>query len=195
MKFVPWLLTNDRKQQRVNVCRELQEKARISSIKTGDKSWIYGYDPKRKQQSSQQKSPQSPRAKKVQQVRSSTNSTLIVSFDVKGTVHHEFVPPNTTVNSEFYCDVLRRSRESVPPKKKKKRNFGATTTGSFITTTCPSTHPWKPLSLWLTTWLSFPIPPTHWLSPWFCFVSQTEGTTFWNSVWHAKGIASSNRQH
>jgi hypothetical protein len=34
-------------------------------------------------------------------------------FDVKEIVHHEFVPPNTTVNSDFYCDVLRSLRENV----------------------------------------------------------------------------------
>jgi hypothetical protein len=43
----------------------------------------------------------------------------------------------------------------------KDRNFGITTTGSFITTTCPPIHPWKPQSLWLTTWLLFPVLPTH----------------------------------
>jgi hypothetical protein len=31
---------------------------------------------------------------------------------------------------------------------------------TFISTICPSTCPWKPHSLWLTTWLSFPIRPT-----------------------------------
>jgi hypothetical protein len=39
---------------------------------------------------------------------------------VKGIVHHEFVPPNTTVNSDFYCDVLRHLRENVC---KKDHNF------------------------------------------------------------------------
>jgi hypothetical protein len=34
-------------------------------------------------------------------------------FDMKGIVHREFVPPNTTVNSDFYCDVSRRLRENV----------------------------------------------------------------------------------
>jgi hypothetical protein len=38
---------------------------------------------------------------------------LIIFFDVKWIVHSEFVPPNTTVNSDFYCDVLRRLRENV----------------------------------------------------------------------------------
>jgi hypothetical protein len=57
MEFVPRLLTNDQKQQPINVCLELREKANedptftcISRIITGDVSWIYGYDPETKQQ-------------------------------------------------------------------------------------------------------------------------------------------------
>jgi hypothetical protein len=34
-------------------------------------------------------------------------------FDVKEIFHGEFVPPNPTVNSDFYCDVLRLLRENV----------------------------------------------------------------------------------
>jgi hypothetical protein len=83
----------------------------------GNESWIYGYDSETKQQSSQWKSPQSPRAKKVRQVRSSTNSMLTVFSDVKGIVHYEFVPPNTTVNSDFYCDIFSRLRENVQRKR------------------------------------------------------------------------------
>jgi hypothetical protein len=91
-KFVPRLLTNEQKQWRVNVCLELREKANedqtfITRIIMGDEIWIYwyGYDPETQQQLSQWKSPQSPRAKKARQVRSSTNSMLIVFFfDVKG---------------------------------------------------------------------------------------------------------------
>jgi transposase len=44
---------------------------------------------------------------------------LVVFFDVKGIVHHEFVPPNTTVNSDFYCDVLKRLTENVQRKRPK----------------------------------------------------------------------------
>jgi hypothetical protein len=72
----------------------------------GNRSWIYSYDPETKQQSSQWKSLQSPRAKKARQVWSSTRSMLIVFSNMKGIVHHEFVPPNTTVNSDFYCTIL-----------------------------------------------------------------------------------------
>jgi hypothetical protein len=82
-KFLPQLLTNVQKQQRTKMRLELQEKADedpafISGIVTGDKSWTYGYDPETEQRLLQWKSPQSPRAKEAQQVRSSTKSMLIV---------------------------------------------------------------------------------------------------------------------
>jgi hypothetical protein len=108
------------------MCLELQEKVNedptfthICRIITGGESWIYGYDPETRQQSSQWKSPQSPRAENVRQVRSSTKSTLIVFIDVKGIIQREFVPPNTAVNSDFYeyCDVLRCLRENVRQKR------------------------------------------------------------------------------
>jgi hypothetical protein len=107
LKFVPRILTNDRKQRRVNGCLELRENANedptfICRIITGDESWIYGYDPETRQQSSQWKSPQSPRAKMAQQVRSSTKSILIVFFYLKGIVQREFVPPNTAASPDFY---------------------------------------------------------------------------------------------
>jgi hypothetical protein len=36
---------------------------------------------------------------------------------LKGIVNLEFVPPNTTVNSDFDCDVLRRLKETVQRKR------------------------------------------------------------------------------
>jgi hypothetical protein len=60
-------------------------------------------------------------------------------FDMKEIVR-EFVPPNTTFNSDFYCDILRHLWENV---WEKDRNFSATTTGSFPIMR-PSTCPWKP---------------------------------------------------
>jgi hypothetical protein len=61
-------LTADQTQQREKVCEELRQIASddaisLSRVITGDESWIYGYDPETKQQSSQWKSPNSPRAK------------------------------------------------------------------------------------------------------------------------------------
>ena len=70
-KFVPRILTADQKQQRVNVYTELRQSASdgeifLSRVISGDESWIYGYDPETKQQSSQWKIPTSSRPKKGQ---------------------------------------------------------------------------------------------------------------------------------
>ena len=47
------------------------------NIVTGDESWVYGYDPETKQQSSLWKGPTSPRPKKRRQVRSKTKGMLL----------------------------------------------------------------------------------------------------------------------
>jgi hypothetical protein len=100
MKFVPQLLTSDQKQRRINVCLELREKANeeptfISRIITGDESWIYGYDPETMQKSSQWKSPLSSRAGPE-----FNKEHAHYFYNVKGIVHHGFIPPNITVNTE-----------------------------------------------------------------------------------------------
>jgi len=56
--FVPRILTADQKAQRVEVCMDLRQTASddptfLSRVITGGESWIYGYDPETKQQSSQ----------------------------------------------------------------------------------------------------------------------------------------------
>jgi hypothetical protein len=78
----------------------------LSRVITGDESWIYGYDPETKQQSSQwKKSPISLRPKKARQVRSKVKSMLIIFFDIKGIVHKEFFLADQTDNSAYYCDL------------------------------------------------------------------------------------------
>jgi hypothetical protein len=44
-------------------------------------------------------------------------SSLFFFFEVKGIVDSDFVPPNTTVKCDFYCDVFRGLRENVLPKR------------------------------------------------------------------------------
>jgi len=124
-KFVPRLLFEEQKQHRFLVCQELKDLALtdptfISKVVTGDESWVYGYDPETKQQSSQWKSPHSPRPKKARQVRSDIKSMLICFFDQEGIVHKEFVPPGQTVNADYYISVLRRLRENVRRKRPTK---------------------------------------------------------------------------
>jgi hypothetical protein len=82
-KFVPGLLTQDQKNRRLEVCHNLKKQVEndpyfLSKVITGDGTLIYGYDPETKQQSSQWKSPHSPRPKKARQVKRHVKSMLLV---------------------------------------------------------------------------------------------------------------------
>lgn len=92
----------------------------LSRIMTGVESCIYGKYPEIGQQSSQWKSPQSPRAiKKGWEIQSSTKSMFTVVFKVKGHVHCKFIPRNTPVSSDLYCDILRHLRGNMGWKRLK----------------------------------------------------------------------------
>ena len=60
---------SDQREQRQTIARDLFERSCegvqfLKNIVRGDESWVYGYDPETKQQSSQWKGPTSPRTKK-----------------------------------------------------------------------------------------------------------------------------------
>ena len=60
-KICAHLLKDDQKQNQLVLCKGLQEQAKKerdfrSKFRAGDESWVYGYDPETKQQSSQWKS-------------------------------------------------------------------------------------------------------------------------------------------
>jgi hypothetical protein len=144
-KIVPRLLTNYQKQRCINMCLELWEKANedqtfttISRTITGDKGWIYGYDPETKQQSSQWKSPQSPKAKKgaagpefnkehAHCIFLMWRGLFIVNLFL-------LILWSTLTFTVTFWDAWEKMCEE------KGRNFGATTTGS-ITTRRPPTYP------------------------------------------------------
>jgi len=61
-KFVPWLLTENQKDNRLNVCYDLREQVGndpqiLSKVETRDETWCYSYDPETKQALSQWKTP------------------------------------------------------------------------------------------------------------------------------------------
>jgi len=154
-KFVYRLLTDDQHEQRQTIAGDLLESSCEDvqfpkNIVTGDGSWVYGYDPETKQQSSQWKGPSSPRPKKGRQVRSKTKVMLLAFCGSDGIVHHEYAPDGQTINKEFYLEFLRRLCESV---RRKDRKNGGMATGSCTTTMHPHTLHTLFSSFWPNTGL------------------------------------------
>ena len=122
-KMVPKLLSEDQKQQRVTVCKDIIERLEddpdlLGRVITGDESWIFEYDSETKRQSRRWKSLASPRPKKARMSKSKVKVMLIAFFDIKGIVHFEFLPQGQTVNQHMYKEILRRLMRSVRDKRR-----------------------------------------------------------------------------
>ena len=121
-KFVPRVLTEDQKANRVNISQELLDRVSVDenflkTIVTGDETWVYGYDVETKAQSSQWVAQGSPRPKEARMSRPYMKVMMVVFFDWQGVIHYEFIPRGQTVNKEFYLAVLKRLREAVRRKR------------------------------------------------------------------------------
>ena len=122
-KMVPKLLSDDQKERRVLVCKDILERLEtepnlLSKVITGDECWIFEYDPETMRQSLQWKSAGSPRPKKVKMSRSKIKLMLIAFFYISGIVHMEFLPQGTAVNQHVYKEILRRLIVSVRTKRR-----------------------------------------------------------------------------
>ena len=113
-KFVPRLLTDDQREQRQTIARDLYERSYedvqfLKNTVTGDDSRVYGYDPETKQQSSQWKGPTSPRPKKGRQVRTKQRSCywrfliLRVSYTTSTLLTGKLLTRNSTWRSCGVC--------------------------------------------------------------------------------------------
>lgn len=121
-RLVPLELNFLQKQYRMQVAADMLDRANsdptfMGRIITGDETWVYEYDTQTSQQSSEWVGKNEPKPKKPRKSRSKIKTMLIVFFDIRGVVHHEFVPQGQTVNKDFYLTVLRRLRENIRRKR------------------------------------------------------------------------------
>ena len=107
----------------MQVCQDILEQLEtepnlLKKVVTGDKSWIFKYDPLTKRQSLEWKSALSPRPKKARVFKPKTKMMLIAFFDVHGIVHTEFLPQGQTINQHVDKNILRRLMRSVSEKRR-----------------------------------------------------------------------------
>ncbi len=118
-KFVPKILTQGHRDQRVNLCREnLRRHCReflfFHKVITGDETYIYLYQPETKEQSKQWLEVGDERPTKAVQGRGTRHSKcmLVLFFDQQGIVHREFIR-NQTITKQVYLQILKRLMDSI----------------------------------------------------------------------------------
>ncbi|GFU22380.1 histone-lysine N-methyltransferase SETMAR [Nephila pilipes] len=112
-RFMPHTLTTEQKEHRIASSEDLiaaadEDPNFLKTIVTGDESWCLEYDPETKRQSSEWTSPGKGRPMKVRASKSKTKTMLLVFFDSRGIIHHEFLRQGSTVIGAFYKDVLHQ---------------------------------------------------------------------------------------
>jgi hypothetical protein len=122
VKFVPKLLLQEQQQLPLEVTRDMLECASgdpqfLKTMITGDETWVYGYDPETKVQSSQWKHSLSPRPKKAERAWSKVKVLLTVFFDYRGIVHYSYAPEGQTINKEYYVEVICHLCDAVRCKR------------------------------------------------------------------------------
>lgn len=110
-RWIPRLLTDDQKQQRIDNSEMCLGRYRrqgnrfLEEIITVDETWISVYDPETKQDSSVWKTPNSPSPTKALVRTSAKKMMFIVFFDIRGVVLCHAVPTGKTVTGQYYSKV------------------------------------------------------------------------------------------
>ncbi len=88
----------------------------MDHVVTGDKSWFYEYDVADKQAYKPLLKKSEPNLKTPHRSRSKIKSLLILFFDRRGIIHHEFFRPTPEacgINGERYLAILKRLRARI----------------------------------------------------------------------------------
>ncbi len=120
-KFVPRLLSPEEKTHRMLSCHEWIDMVAadpdvIKRVITGDKSWVWLYDPETKMESTQWvRRHVDSRPKKALRERSTKKLMILLFFDINGIIHLEYV--QGTIKSEDYVQILMHLRDQIHVKR------------------------------------------------------------------------------
>ena len=143
-KFIPHLLSEDQRANRLDVCREMKDQLKadpdfLSKIIRGDESWCYGYDPETKQQSSQWKSASSLRQKRQDKSNQMWKPCSSASLTSKGSSTLNSYHKVRLLTSNF---TLKCSSDCVMLCEENAPNCGSQASGFCLTTMLPPTQHW-----------------------------------------------------
>ncbi len=123
-KFVPCLLTPEQKAFHVRLCEMNLQSLReddtfLSRVVTGDETWISIFEIELKKDSHEWHAHGTHAARPIKAIRnrSCKKVMLTVFYDEQGLVTTDFLPPRQTVDSDYYCSVLRKLKEDLRRKR------------------------------------------------------------------------------
>jgi [histone H3]-lysine36 N-dimethyltransferase SETMAR len=122
-RWVPKLLSEEQKQQRVDRCQDFvnmvqrRSKAVLDNIVTMDESAVSFHTPETKQQSKQwvKKGQPGPLKARVHATRS--KQMVLVFFDSRGVIYTDYVAKGSTVNSQYIISALGRFLKTFKQKR------------------------------------------------------------------------------
>lgn len=123
-RWVPRNLTAQDRQKRTESCMELLDRfnadeARfLSRLVTGDETWIHHWDPETKLESKQWKHPSSPPPLKFRTQPSAGKVMATIFWDAKGILLIDYLPTKTTMNGQYYANLMQELRKTIRQKRR-----------------------------------------------------------------------------
>ncbi|XP_067687143.1 histone-lysine N-methyltransferase SETMAR-like [Haliotis asinina] len=129
-RWVPRMLSYDMKLSRVSISGAIltryhanPEDVHFRTV-TCDETWLHHYDPESKQESMEWKHVTSPRTKEFKSTRSQKKVMATILGDSKGVIHIDYLPHGTTMNGEYYANLLKQVRQSIKENRRGKIRRG-----------------------------------------------------------------------
>ena len=116
-------LMHDQMQKRVQLAEEhinqheKEGETFLNRIVAIDETWLLGYEPELKSQSTECNSPASPRPAKYRRKQGNLKQLAIFAYDNRDLLTTDYVPVRKTVNGEYYSNCLRKKLRPAIRKK------------------------------------------------------------------------------
>lgn len=129
-RWVPKILNAVQKQRRVDCCKTFLElyygdpEGVMESLVTGDETMVLYYDPLSRRESMEWHRKGEPVPKKAKVVQSTKKIMATIFWDCNGILLIDFKERNTTVNAQYYANLLRQLRQKIIEKRRGKVTRG-----------------------------------------------------------------------
>ena len=128
-RWVPKLLTSIQRDEHMDCCQEFLQENEINldnyfdPIVTGDKIWVYYYDPLSQQEVKIWKKPGEETATRVRRTRSTEKIMMAIFWEKYGILLIEHLPRGITISSSCYTSIIEWLRCAILEKRRGKVSY------------------------------------------------------------------------